>query len=37
LIGLGFLVTVLFSPDGILGLWERARQRWRAPAAGGGR
>jgi branched-chain amino acid transport system permease protein len=37
LIGLGFLVTVLFSPDGILGLWERARRRWSAPAAGGGR
>jgi branched-chain amino acid transport system permease protein len=38
LIGLGFLVTVLFSPDGILGLWERARRR-RAAAArqGGGR
>jgi branched-chain amino acid transport system permease protein len=37
LIGLGFLLTVLFSPDGILGLWERARRRWSAPAAGGGR
>jgi branched-chain amino acid transport system permease protein len=27
LIGLGFLAIVLFSPDGILGLWERARAR----------
>jgi branched-chain amino acid transport system permease protein len=26
LIGLGFLAIVYFSPDGILGLWER----WRA-------
>ncbi|MCL6608527.1 MAG: branched-chain amino acid ABC transporter permease [Geminicoccaceae bacterium] len=37
LIGLGFLVTVLFSPDGILGLWERARHRWSAPLNRGGR
>ncbi len=35
LIGLGFLVTVLFSPDGILGLWERARRRRAATAAAG--
>src|SRR3979490_303336 len=27
LIGLGFLVIVLFSPDGIVGLWERWRSR----------
>src|SRR5712672_1560398 len=27
LIGLGFLVIVLFSPDGIVGLWERWRHR----------
>jgi branched-chain amino acid transport system permease protein len=27
LIGLGFLVIVLFSPDGIVGLWERWRGR----------
>jgi branched-chain amino acid transport system permease protein len=27
LIGLGFLAIVLFSPDGILGLWERWRAR----------
>ena len=29
LIGLGFLAIVLFSPDGVLGLWER----WRASVA----
>jgi branched-chain amino acid transport system permease protein len=28
-IGLGFLAVVLFSPDGVLGLWDR----WRARAA----
>src|SRR6056297_4106114 len=27
LIGLGFLVVVFFSPDGVLGLWERWRNR----------
>jgi branched-chain amino acid transport system permease protein len=27
LIGLGFLLIVFFSPDGVLGLWERARAR----------
>ncbi len=27
LIGLGFLAVVFFSPDGVLGLWERWRQR----------
>jgi branched-chain amino acid transport system permease protein len=27
LIGLGFLVIVLFSPDGLIGLWERWRRR----------
>jgi branched-chain amino acid transport system permease protein len=27
LIGLGFLVIVLFSPDGVLGLWARWRNR----------
>ena len=31
LIGLGFLLIVLFSPDGILGLWERWRERLRDP------
>jgi len=29
LIGLGFLVIVFFSPDGVLGLWARARERMR--------
>lgn len=28
-IGLGFLLIVLFSPDGLLGLWERFRSRLR--------
>ncbi len=28
LIGLGFLAIVFFSPDGVLGLWQRARERW---------
>ena len=27
LIGLGFLVIVFWSPDGVLGLWERYRAR----------
>lgn len=27
IIGLGFLLIVLFSPDGILGLWDRLRNR----------
>jgi branched-chain amino acid transport system permease protein len=27
LIGLGFLAIVFFSPDGVLGLWDRMRQR----------
>ena len=26
LIGILFLVIVLFSPDGLLGLWEKARR-----------
>jgi branched-chain amino acid transport system permease protein len=30
LIGLGFLLIVLFSPDGVLGLWARWRNRMRA-------
>jgi branched-chain amino acid transport system permease protein len=33
LVGVGFLLIVLFSPDGVLGLWERWRQRFLAPAA----
>ncbi len=42
LIGIGFLLIVLFSPDGVLGLFDRARARWQqrpgslgAPGAGG--
>ena len=31
LIGLGFLVIVLWSPDGVIGIWERWRRRG-APA-----
>ena len=27
LIGLGFLVIVLFSPDGVIGLWRRLSAR----------
>ena len=30
LIGLGFLLIVFFSPDGVLGLWARARVRFAA-------
>jgi branched-chain amino acid transport system permease protein len=30
LIGLGFLVIVFWSPDGVLGLWDRYRSRSRA-------
>lgn len=33
LIGLGFLLIVFFSPDGVLGLWEK----WRARRAAAGR
>jgi branched-chain amino acid transport system permease protein len=33
LIGLGFLIIVLFSPDGIVGLWERWRDRDEAGSA----
>lgn len=29
IVGLGFLAVVYFSPDGVLGLWERAMARWR--------
>ncbi len=39
LIGLGFLAVVLFSPDGLLGLWDRVRartDRGRDLAGGGG-
>ncbi len=39
LIGLGFLALVFFSPDGLLGLWERWRSRARStdPLTGGER
>src|SRR6202453_5213675 len=30
LIGLGFLVIVLFSPDGVVGIWRRLRDRARS-------
>jgi branched-chain amino acid transport system permease protein len=33
LVGVGFLLIVLFSPDGVLGLWERWRRRFLQPAA----
>ena len=32
LIGLFFLSVVLFSPDGLLGLWQRLANVWRRPA-----
>lgn len=32
-IGLGFLAVVLFSPDGVLGLWDRWRARFAARQA----
>jgi branched-chain amino acid transport system permease protein len=31
LIGLGFLVIVFWSPDGVIGLWERWRRRGQPP------
>ncbi|SMX49894.1 branched-chain amino acid ABC transporter permease [Maliponia aquimaris] len=40
LIGIGFLAVVFFSPDGVLGLWERWRARRRKardPLRGGGK
>jgi branched-chain amino acid transport system permease protein len=36
LIGLGFLVIVFFSPDGVVGLWERWRRRGAPTRARGG-
>jgi branched-chain amino acid transport system permease protein len=33
IIGLGFLIVVLFSPDGVIGIWRRLSAR--VPAAGG--
>jgi len=35
LIGIGFLAVVFFSPDGVLGLWERWRQRARRTSLSG--
>ena len=35
LIGLGFLVIVLFSPDGVVGLWRRLVAHTRAPGRNG--
>ena len=32
LIGLGFLIIVLFSPDGVIGIWRRLSERARASA-----
>ncbi|MDE0005234.1 MAG: hypothetical protein OXQ29_21295, partial [Rhodospirillaceae bacterium] len=38
LIGLGFLVIVFWSPDGLLGLWEKwRRNRARDPLRDSGR
>jgi branched-chain amino acid transport system permease protein len=40
LVGFGFLAIVFFSPDGILGLWQRwlgARARYRQASAARGR
>ena len=40
LIGLGFLVIVFWSPDGVLGLWDKwkaARERSADPLRSGGR
>jgi branched-chain amino acid transport system permease protein len=36
IIGIGFLAVVLFSPDGVLGLWDRWRARTRKAAVTGG-
>jgi branched-chain amino acid transport system permease protein len=36
LIGLGFLVIVFWSPDGVVGLWERWRGRQAPTRQGGG-
>jgi branched-chain amino acid transport system permease protein len=37
LIGLGFLIIVLFSPDGVIGLWRRWVARARATGGGSAR
>ncbi len=31
LVGLGFLLIVLFSPDGLVGIWRRLATRWSNP------
>ena len=36
LIGLTFLIIVLISPDGLLGLWEKARRWARSGGAAAG-
>jgi len=35
-IGLGFLLVVLFSPDGVLGLWSKLRQKLARPSGANG-
>ncbi|MGO9701922.1 MAG: branched-chain amino acid ABC transporter permease [Xanthobacteraceae bacterium] len=37
IIGLGFLIIVLFSPDGVIGLWRRWSERALAPRGRNGR
>jgi branched-chain amino acid transport system permease protein len=36
LIGLGFLIIVLFSPDGVIGIWRRLSERARAASGRNG-
>jgi branched-chain amino acid transport system permease protein len=35
IIGLGFLIIVFFSPDGVIGLWQRWSRRTRSPRRDG--
>jgi branched-chain amino acid transport system permease protein len=37
IIGLGFLIIVLFSPDGVIGIWQRVSARMRATGGRNGR
>jgi branched-chain amino acid transport system permease protein len=37
IIGLGFLIIVLFSPDGVIGIWQRVSTRMRATDGRNGR
>lgn len=37
IIGLGFLIIVLFSPDGVIGIWQRVSARMRATDGRNGR